>query len=93
MSWSVSYTGTPKEAKEALTSQFASATVATASMPHESEGVGLAEAVINNQLNFLIEHRPDMKVQVTASGSAGIAPEGATWTSYSQTSLSVTETA
>jgi hypothetical protein len=93
MSWSVSYTGTPKDAKAALASQFASAQQSTANMPHESEGVGLAEAVINNQLNFLIEHRPDMKVQVTASGSAGVAPEGATWSSYSQTALSVTETA
>jgi hypothetical protein len=93
MSWSVGYTGTPKEAREALAGQFASAKDSTKNIPHEFDGVGLSEAVINNQLDFLIEHRPDMKVQVTASGSAGVAPEGATWSSYSQTALSVTETA
>jgi hypothetical protein len=87
----VSYLGTPAAAKAALVPQFASSKEVTQHIPHESAGVGLSEAVINNQLDFLIEHRPEIKVAVQAGGSAGVAPADASWKSYSQTSLSIDE--
>ena len=91
MSWSVSYMGTPTEVKTNLASQFNMAKLNTIHIPHENEGVVLFEAAVNNQLDFLIKHRPDMNVQASASGAAGIAPEGASWKSYTQTSMLVNE--
>lgn len=91
MSWSVSYVGTPAETKEFLAPQFASAKEATKANLYECTQVELAETMVNNQLDFMIQNSPDTKVYATASGSAAIAPEGASWKTYTQLSITFNE--
>lgn len=71
MSWSVNAIGKPAAVKAALAASFEQAKKNCASVPHEADAVGIAEQLVNNQLDFLATiNNPPTAVKVEASGSA-----------------------
>jgi hypothetical protein len=89
MSWSVEAVGKPAAVKSALASQFEAAKKSTANISHEQEAVVEIESVVNGQLDFLAAHNGASAVTVKASGSASLAPPGASWPSTTQVALEV----
>lgn len=69
MSWSVSSIGKASAVKADLVMKFENAKNNTKGIPAESEAVGIAEQLVNNQLDFLTSVNGGA-VRVEASGSA-----------------------
>jgi hypothetical protein len=77
MSWSIQAVGKPEAVKAALAEQFKNAALSTVHIPHEQDSVIAIQAVVNEQLDFLMVNNPSSAVAVKANGSASVAPPGA----------------
>lgn len=73
MSWSISAIGKPAALKAALVKEFASRKESCKNVPHKVEAIGIAEQLVNNQLDFMAGLTNPGIAKVEASGSAYVS--------------------